>query len=214
MATYSVSIAEAATASDSLTARLISDAQFADWLKADRRSRVVLVEAKCWNSGSEITRYMSDRGYTTTPGESPANTAYEDIVLAVPDIRSWMGEAFRGRSLISYGDIEIDNSNGVRDSWLNDGWDKRDVRVYLGDPAWTRSDFRLMFYGTIEEISARDGRTLVLRIRDRQELLDKPLQTSTVAAGPMIKRKRPVCYGTCYHVPGVLSSAGDSTPGT
>lgn len=211
MATYSVSLTEAASASDSILARMVSDTQFAEWLRGDRRDRVVLIEAKAWSGGTEVTRYMSDRGYTSQPGESPANTAYEDIVLAVPDIRSYMGEAFRGRSLVSYGDIEIDNSNGVRDSWLTDGWDKRDVRVYLGDPSWTRSDFRLVFYGTIEEISARDGRTLVLKLRDRQELFSKPLQVNTVAAGPLTAKKRPVCYGTCYSVPGVLSSASAQT---
>ena len=213
MATYNVSISEAASAADSVGVRMVSDAQYSAWLAADHRERVLLVEAKCWDVsvGAEVTRYMSDRGYTSQPGESPANTAYEDIVVAVPEIRSWMAEAFRGRSLVSYGDIEIDNSAGVRDDWLEDGWDKRDVRIYLGDPSWFRSDFRQVFFGTIQEISARDGRTLVLRIKDRQELLDKPLQTRTVAAGPKTGLKRPVCYGHCLHAEGVLSSSGATT---
>lgn len=213
MATYNVSIAETAAATDTLVVRMVSDAEYAAWLTADHVERVILVEAVYWDTGgsAEATRYMSDRGYTSQPGESPSNTAYEDIVLAVPEIRSWMGEAFRGRSLISYGDIEIDNSGGVRDSWLAEPWDGRAVRIYLGDPSWYRSDFRLVFGGTIEEISARDGQTLVLRIRDRKELLDKPLQVNMVAAGPKTGLRRPVCYGHCYHVGGVVSHASNQT---
>jgi hypothetical protein len=201
VATYNVSLTEAASAADSLLARMVSDAQFADWLKADNRRRCVLVEAVAYSGGSEVTRYLSNLGYTSAPGESPANTAYEDILTGIPEIRSYMGEAFRGRSLITYGDVEIDNSGGARDAWLNDAWHLREIRIYLGDPSWQRSDFRLVFKGVTDDIRARDGNTLALRIKDRQALLDVPLQTATISAGTLTGRKKPVCYGTCYRVP-------------
>ena len=207
MATYNVTYAESAAASDSLLARLVSDSQFADWLKADNRQRCVLVEAAYYpdGGGSESTRYFSNLGYTSAPGESPANTAYEDILTGIPEIRSYMGEQFRGRSLITYGEIEIDNSGGARDAWLNDAWHLREVRIYLGDPAWQRSDFRLVFKGLTEDIRARDGRTLALKIRDYQSIFEKPLQTDTVTVGTMAGTKRPVLYGKCYRVPAVTA---------
>jgi hypothetical protein len=209
VATYNVNYAEVATAADSVTARMISDAQFTDWLKADNKRRCVLVEAGVY-SGGDTTRYFSNIGYTSAPGESPANTPYEDILVGIPEIRSSMAEAFRGRSLISYGEVEIDNSGGVRDSWLEDAWDQRDIRIYLGDPTWAKSDFRLVFLGIIEDIRARDGNTLALRIRDRQSVLDVPLQVNTIAAGPQLGERRPVCYGTCYNVePKVVGTGGE-----
>lgn len=205
MATYSVSISESANASDSVTARLISDSQFTDWLRADNKLRCVLVEAAYYPSGggSESTRYLSNLGYTCAPTESPANQAYEDILTGIPEIRSYMGEQFRGRSLITYGDIEVDNSGGARDSWLLDAWHLRELRIYLGDPSWWRSDFRLVFKGLTEDIRARDGRTLALKIRDYQSIFEKPLQTQTVDVGTMAGTKRPVCYGKVWRVPAV-----------
>lgn len=219
MATYNVTITETASATDTLLARMVSDSQFADWLKADNRKRCVLVEAVAYSGGSEVTRYFSNLGYTSAPGESPANTAYEDILTGIPEIRSYMGEAFRGRSLITYGDVEIDNSGGARDAWLNDAWHLREIRIYLGDPSWQRSDFRLVFKGVTDDIRARDGNTLALRIKDRQALLDVPLQTATISAGTLAGRKQPVCYGTCYRVPApsvntasTLYQVGDRPP--
>lgn len=183
----------------------ISDAQFTAWLVADNRERTLLVEADAYSGGSVVTRYLSTRGFVSAPADTPASTAYDDIVTAVPSIRSTMAEVFRGRSLVSFGDIEVDNSAGTRDAWLLDGWDGRAVRLYLGDAAWPKADFRLVFNGTTKDIQASGNNTLVLRVRDRQQLLDVPLQTARVGGSGTTKDQRlPVCYGQVLNVEPLL----------
>jgi hypothetical protein len=186
----------------------ISNAQFTAWLAADNKERVLLVEADAYSGGSVVTRYFSNRGFVSAPADTPASTAYDDIVTAVPNIRSAMAEVFRGRSLVSFGDIEIDNSGGSRDGWLLDGWDGRPVKMYLGDASWPKSDFRLVFSGATEDISASGNNALVLRVRDRQHLLDVPLQTNRVGGTGSTKDQRlPVCYGEVKNVEPVLVDA-------
>lgn len=186
----------------------ISNAQYTAWLAADNRERTLLVEVDAYSGGSLVTRYMSNRGFVSQPADTPANTAYDDIVTAVPNIRSSMAEVFRGRSLVSFGDIEIDNSGGTRDAWLLDGWDGRSVRLYLGDATWPKSDFRLVFSGVVEDIQASGNNTLTLRIRDRQYLLDVPLQTNRIGGAGTTKDQRlPVCYGEVKNIEPVLVDA-------
>lgn len=190
----------------------ISDTQYTAWLRADNQVRVLLVEAEVWSGGAVATRYLSTHGYVTTPSDSPANTGYEDIVLEVPQIRSQMAEQLRGRSLVSYGDIDIDNSAGVRDSWLTDAWDGRPVRLYVGDPTWPKSDFRLVFSGATQDIQARDASTLTLRIRDRQHLLDVPACTTLVGGTDGTKDlRRPITYGEVKNVRPVLIDSATRT---
>lgn len=190
----------------------ISDAQYSAWLRADNQSRVLLVEVEAYSGGSVVTRYLSTHGFVTTPTDSPASTGYEDIVLEVPQIRSQMGEQLRGRSLVSYGDIDVDNSSGVRDSWLTDAWDGRPVRLYLGDPSWPKSDFRLVFSGAIQDIQARDSATLTLRVRDRQHLLNVPACTTLIGGTDSTKdARRPICYGECKNVRPVLIDSATRT---
>ncbi len=186
----------------------ISDVQYAAWLAADNKERVVLAEVEAYSAGATVTRYLSDRGFVSAPTDTPANTAYDDLVVAVPGIRSAMADALRGRSLVSFGDLEIDNAGGLRDSWLLDAWDGRPVRLYLGDAAWSKADFRLVFSGVAADIQARDNATLTLKLRDRQYLLDVPLQVNLVGGtGPAKDQRLPVCYGEVKHAEPVLVDA-------
>lgn len=183
----------------------ISDAQYSAWLTADNKTRVVLVEAQAYSGGSVVTRYFSNRGFTSAPSDTPANTAYDDILRSVPLIRSQMADVFRGKSLVSFGDIEVDNANGAIDSWLLDAWDGRPVKIFLGDPTWNKADFRQIFFGAIDDIQASGNRSIILRIRDRQHLLQVPLQTTRIGGAGTTKDQRlPVCYGEVKNVEPVL----------
>lgn len=186
----------------------ISDAQFTAWLLSDNKSRVVLVEANAYSGGTQVTRYFSDRGFVSTPSDTPANTAYDDILLSVTQIRSVLAEAFIGRSIASTGDLVIDNSSGVRDSWLTDSWDGREIKMYLGDAAWPKSDFRTVFVGTIKDISSTGTNSLTLSIRDKQHLLTVPVQANRVGGtGPAKDSRIPLAYGEVKSVRPVLIDA-------
>lgn len=183
----------------------VSNAQYTAWLAADNKERVALVEVQAYSGGAVVTRYLSNRGFASAPTDIPANTAYEDILADVPRIRSSMAEVFRGRSLVSFGEVVVDNSSGARDSWVSDAWDGRPVYIYLGDPSWPKSDFRLVFFGTVEDIQAGGNGSLTLRIRDRQKLFDIPFQTNRVGGtGSSKDQLLPACYGSVLSVEPIL----------
>lgn len=186
----------------------ISDIQYTAWLAGDNKQRVVLAEVQAYSAGVTVTRYLSDRGFVSAPTDSPANTAYDDIIVSIPSITSALADAMRGRTLISFGDLDIDNSSGERDSWLTDAWDGRPVNLYLGDAAWDKADFRQIFGGTAADIQARDNATITLRLRDKQSLLDVPMQTTFVGGtGSAMFQRVPICYGEVKFAEPVLIDA-------
>lgn len=190
----------------------ISDLEFNAWLLRNGVDRCVLIEVDAWSGGSVVTRYMSTHGYVSYPSDSPANTAYDEILIAVPGYQSVMGEQLNGYSAPAIGDIVITNPNGIRDSWLQDAWDARPFKLYLGDPAWLKSDFRVMISGVVSDIQSLDIGRLALKVRDKQHILTKPVCT-TLAAGTAVTKdaKIPVCFGECYNVEPLLLDASTRT---
>lgn len=187
----------------------ISDTQFNEWLAADNVQRCVLAELTAYSGGATVTRYVSNTGFVSEPSDTPANTAYDEILVALPRFRASMGELLRGATFISVGELQIDNSAGVRDGWVvNDFWDGRTVRVLLGDPSWPRADFRTMVLGVAEGINTVDWTTLRIRLRDRQYLLTKPVQTNLIGGTSTQKDLRaPVCYGEVKNISPVLTDS-------
>ena len=181
----------------------ISDAQYQDWLESDLVDRTLLVEAKYY-SGTEQTEYMSTRGHITKPTDSPANTEYEDVIIAFPIFRRSMAEAFNGKTQQSFGDIEIINTDGERDSWLDRSWNGRDVVLKFGDPSWDYADFRTIMSGSIAELTTKSINVLVLKIRDKGIFLEKQFQEAVFASGPSIDKPVPVCYGEVKKIVPVL----------
>ncbi len=187
----------------------ISDAQFAAWLAADNQQRAILCEAKAYSGAAEVTRYMATRPYVSAPTDTPANTAYDDIVVSIPTFTRRMSEAFTGATTQSWGDIEILNEGGALDAWLDDGWDGRGLSLYIGDPGWQKADFRLILAGVSADISVKDAKTLVLKARDKTYAVNVPIQTNliggtTANAGKLV----PLCFGECYNISPLLIDAG------
>lgn len=187
----------------------ISDAEYEAWLKrANDERRVVLVEAKAYSSGSEVTRYMATKPFTSRPTDTPANIAYDDIIAEAPYYSAAIPEAFGGNSVSGWGDLRITNENGVRDSWLNDAWDGRALDMYLGDVSWPRNDFRKILPGVSDDIIAIDRTRLALRIRDKSWLLNVPLQTNLIGGTTAnLDKLVPDCYGECFNVETPLTVA-------
>ena len=190
----------------------ITDQQFLDWQKSDAPKRVLLVEADPYvgavGAGAITTRYLSNRGYVTGPAESPVNIAYEDRITATPAFTARMGELLLGRSTPAWGDLEIFNGDGTLDAWLDDGWDGCAIRIYLGDGAWAKSDFRLVATLTASAITARDSTTLAVKIKDFHHWLDVPLTTEVMGTGPNANSLKPVCYGFCRNITPVCENTG------
>lgn len=186
----------------------VSDADYELWLKADNKKRAMLIEAVAYSGGAAVTRYMSNLAFVSAPADTPASTAYEDIVKEVPQFSARIPETFNGESQMSWGTVVITNEGGVRDAWLSDAWDGRAVTIYFGDPAWAKSDFRTVLVGVADDIVAMDRDRIGLRIRDKSRALDVNLQTSLIGGTTANKDKpKPICCGQVFNIEPPLITA-------
>lgn len=188
---------------------MINDAEFNAWLARDGEFRCILVEADAYSGGSVITRYFSNFHFDSLPSDVPANQGYEDILSAVPRFKSSINESLGGASSISIGELDIDNAGGARDSWLDDAWDGRSVRLYIGSPSWPKADFRPILNGVALDLVAKDHSLLTLKITDKQQLLNGPVQKNLIGSGTANAQKPiPLTYGEVYNIePPLVDSA-------
>ncbi len=163
------SVANHATA----RARAVDDDAWRHWLSRDDVYRALLAEVDCWHGGQVVTRYLSNWGFVSAPDDDPPNRPYEDRIVSVPDFVTRLPEALSGASRPSWGEIDV----AVEDmSWLRDAWDGRAIRLYLGDPSWAKADFRPILTGVLADIGAAEGGVVTLKLRDKQWMLNRPLQ--------------------------------------
>lgn len=143
------------------------------WLQDPAAVRIVLIEVGVKNNGLEITRYLSTGAYVTSPTDSPANQYYEPVVTTGLQFTEMLD--LTGQGSLSGGDIEIVNYNGERDLWLDDIWDNRSIKAWIGDPKWPRADFQMIFNGVVATISSKSREVLNLALRDKLQRLNTPI---------------------------------------
>ena len=182
----------------------MTDAAFLAWLKSADCIRCALVEVVARIGGVETTLYLSNRNYVTASGDTPASTAYTACITGGVSFSETL--SLDGTPNISWGDIEIDNTGGVRDAWLGYVWANRQVRVYMGDPRWVRSDFRLIFDGVVGDLLSRDAEVLNLSLLDKLQRLNNPV-TEVVLGGSTDNKDRllPLAFGECHNVSPLLT---------
>ena len=182
----------------------MTDAAFLAWLQSADCIRCALVEVVARIGGSETTLYLSNRNYLTASSDTPASTAYTACITGGVSFAETL--SLDGTPSISYGDIEIDNTGGVRDAWLGYVWANRQVRVYMGDPRWVRADFRLIFDGVVGDLLARDAEVLNLSLLDKLQRLNNPV-TEAVLGGATDNKDRllPLAFGECHNVSPLLT---------
>jgi hypothetical protein len=182
---------------------MITDAQWLAWLKDDGAMRCLLIEAGVMVDGVETTRYMSDMGYVTNPTETPANTSYEKVLSG--SIRLSESVSLDGNATMSYGDVEIFNTSGEKDSWLSDVWTNRPLVAYFGDVRWPREDFRMVFNGVSAGIYPKARNLHGLKLRDKLQRLNTP--ASEVKLGGTSSNKDrviPLTFGEVHNVEPLL----------
>ncbi len=175
----------------------MTEIEFTDWLKKGGRY-TLLVEVD-----TTVPRYLSTVAYTTLPTDSPANRVYSPIVSG--------GVAFTetlpldGSATLSVGDIELNNDDGLLDSWLDDVWVNKPIRIYIGDVSWVRADFRLIFTGIVDNINSRAANRLNISLRDKLQRLNTPV-SETLLGGTTPNKDRliPLCFGEVHNVEPLL----------
>lgn len=182
---------------------MITDLEFDRWLRTSGVHRCVLAEVE----GADI--YLSSRPYVTAPDDATVpNRAYRAILQGGAKFSEALNDGANAR--VSTGDIEIDNTGGHADDLLDVTWPGQRVALYMGDPSWSRADFRLILSGVVARIVPRTSRTLNLALRDVLERLNNPANDGTLGIGPHADETMPLCLGECHNVtPRVEDNAGE-----
>lgn len=182
---------------------MITDEQYKDWMKSDTAMRVILVEVTPSIDGVDTPLFLSNRGYTTHPGDTIPNIGYTSVVDGGVNINEKI--SVDGRGSMTYGDIELENTEGDHDYWLDAVWRNRPIQVFFGDVRWSRDDFREVFNGVVDDIDSRSRNKLNIKLRDKLQRLNTPI--SEVKLGGTTDNKEsllPVLVGECHNIEPLL----------
>jgi len=185
----------------------ISDAQYTAWLKDQNAVRCVLVEVTVGLAGGgTATRYLSNKTYVTGASDVPAHTPYSARITG--GIKFTKSLSLDGQASLSFGDIELINTDGSMDSWLGDFWVNRPITFYLGDPSWPRADFRVAFSGVTTGIDTRKRDRINIKLSDMLQRLNNPVTEVKVGGtGAQAESLLPLCFGECHNITPVLVDA-------
>lgn len=178
--------------------------------------KIYLIEFQETATVPETFRYASV-GYNTLPTDTPANTHYSARVRQPGLVRRdlFSGGAAFGSTKVGYGEVTLANSDGGLDYLLEKSFGEQPITVKLGDAGAAYGTFATVLKATIEQVEVTT-KEVVLRIKDNQALLDKPLQTLTFAGDNVLPngaegtaddikgQKKPKLYGSVLNIPAPL----------
>lgn len=200
--------------------------ELVSWVQSQDAIRTVLVEVDDVTGSGSSTIYLSSKPYTTEVGETPSGVSYDPCIAGSLSFQE--GISLDLTPSIGYGNIELANHDGSKDTWLNWTWTNRTIRVYTGDPRWPRDDFYLIFTGVINDIVPGGTSTLNLVVLNKIDRLNNPISEKTLGSlyptvadggvqgneskpvGALQNRDSilPLCFGECFNVtPLLISSA-------
>lgn len=185
------------------------------WLETPNIVRIALVQVQVLVGGSTITRYLSTHGVTVS------GIQYTPIIKGSITIDETISVDYAAS--INYGDIELANNNGEYDSWINDVWINKSIKIYVGsNPAPNSSsvldDYELIFDGIVSDIDSKSRTQLNLKIRDKLEKLNTSLsevllgnyfQGALVPEATTVNQYRnnlkPLVFGEVHNITPLLS---------
>jgi hypothetical protein len=183
----------------------VTDEQFIEWLKSQTAIRCALIEVDVLTSagGSVETKYLSNRGYVTGPSDTPSNTVYSPIISGGISFKETLD--ISGGFSINSGDIELKNTNGGLDGWEDYFWNKRPIKVFIGDVSWPREDFRQIFSGVVAEIGIKSRTSFTLKIADKLQLLNTTVSEEKLGGtSSQADNLIPICLGEVFNVTPLL----------
>lgn len=177
------------------------------WLKTPDKLPVILVEIPGIITPGDLTMYLSSIPFSSDPLDPTIpNVVYDASVIGGINFTESIN--ITGGVSINYGDIELDNTDGSKDSWLYDYiWVNKSIQILIGDATWIRDDFRPIFNGTIVDLSSRSIDTLNIVIADKLQKLNNPISEELL---PDINSNSeiliPVTFGEVFNIAPIKSS--------
>lgn len=176
------------------------------------KSYIVILKPYDTVAAATETIYLSDRGYVSSPTESPANTYFDPRVIEALNFQRSMFTTGKlgGRSFPSFGEIVLANADGGLDDFATYAWDDRDVEVKVGEKGANLSQHFTIFKGQSKSVDFDD---LIVRviIRDGQDKFTRTFPPNTYAgtggnegSAIMEGSPKPVCLGQVFNISPVL----------
>ena len=176
--------------------------QLIDWLVTSTTRKVVLVEIEgvLDSNGTAIgTQYFSNKPFGTISTDTPSNTLYQACINGGVTFSETLD--LDGRASLGFGDIQLDNTDGSRDSLLTWIWVNKPVKVYIGDASWSRADFYQIFSGYVADIDSKNRNSINIILVDRLQQLNVAISENLVGGtGTNKDQLKPLCFGECFNV--------------
>lgn len=170
--------------------------------------KTILVDVGVFSTGSEKRRYLSTVGWVSHVNDVPAATYFTPCIAGGVNIRESI--SLDGEVSQTFGDIEIFNTDGLFDSWLDDVWQNRTIRIYVGDSRFAQlGQFHVIFDGIVSRIESRSRDRLNIILRDKMERLNHPLHDVKIG-GTNVEIKdnlRPLCFGEVFNITPEITNA-------
>lgn len=188
------------------------------WLKTPSHIKCTLVDiSEVSVAGTPTTLNLSTVAY------SSGTTTYNACVLGGLSFTESLSE--NGSISTSFGSLSLVNTYGVNDEFLNYVWNRRPVKIYLGDPSWPKSDFALIFDGLVQELTANSENELSLLLLDKLQRLNDSLTETTLADSADTYSQKsidtaqktllPLLFGECFNIQPLFVDVGTrTTPNT
>lgn len=169
-----------------------------------RNVYVVEVSAAIDDAGTTQTFLFAGEGWATLPTDTPANTLVQARLDQPGNFRR---ELFSGNRTIgavrpSFGECTLINTDGALDDFARYGFDGRDFILRYGPVgAPYPSGFTTLLRATLRGATFDMARVRLI-IRDRMELLDRPLSQTTFAGtggsegtSELTGKRKPLAFG-------------------
>ncbi len=183
-----------------------TDAEVLVWLKNEDNlaSRCLLVEMHPKIGGTVTDLYISDTGYTTQAGETPASREYVSRLIGGVVITEQVNVDGKSNPT-SFGNVEFENVEGDIDTYLDAIWKNCKIEIYYGDVTWTRADFRLIFKGVMDKIQPNGRNRIIVPILDKLQWLNTPMIEALIGGtGPNKEKIQPGLLGEGFNMEPVL----------
>lgn len=156
-----------------MTTKTLTEMQ--EWLLLPTHQKCVLVEIEQVSvSGSPQTFYFSTAPYyDTVDGKEYLPIISEGITFS----ESLSADASIS---ISSGSLNLINTGGAYDSYIDYTWRRRSIKIYFGDVTWSKSSFPLIFTGLVEDLRPSSENILTITLVDKLQQLNDVLSKKTL----------------------------------
>jgi len=187
----------------------MNDAQFQQWLAIPSNFRCHLVEVDYLDQGELKTLYLSDSPFQSVATDTPPHMPYNDVIIDEITLGQRLDEIFYGRTTTIRSTLKFLSTEFVS-NLLSYDVEGQQVRIYLGDPSWPKSDFQLIAQWFAQDIEP-DGNNYNIPLLDATYALDVSI-CSTYEDGIAEGKSIPRVFGTVFNAePVLIDELGDGT---